>query len=340
MNDIVLDLTALLTYQTIFIVFIISFSVYFEVITRVRQKLSNQFEAHLQTAIKEDNIFMEYPPRCLQVRIVTPVLEKYNKKISGTSWEMLKEHLIHLSLRKEIEDNLKSRDWYKKSWAIRALNLSAKPEDEAIFIQNMSDNDTFIQTIALRGALKLHTYASIKAAVEQLSKLHLKFEFPFIDGLLAAPENVWKMLHRIFQDHPDLRLACMKLLSQKVGYLTFEQALELLNEEDLYQQKLAIEALSNVPSEKSINLLKELSHAQESQKRLKATYLLGKLRIQDTEHYQNLLKDESASVRLAAGWALSLYGAPIANEEVEKYIKAFPKHEIDTALAALTRIGN
>lgn len=337
MNELVKDLIIIFSFQILFMAAILLCSAFYKITTHFQKKLSVQFESELLTAIKEKDANKEYSAACMQLRVIVPILESYEDSLKGMLWKTIKERIIHLSLRREIEDNLKRRNWVARSWAVRALNLSPKVEDEHYFIENLAHPNDFVKTLAIKGALQIQTVPAVKGVLEGLREANEQFEFPYLDHLIKAEEPVWDALQNIYDNHPDLQIFALKVLGEKTGYIHLEGIEKFLHSENQKESKIAINALKNIPSEKSVAILKELLDAKDNEKKLLAIYILGKLRVRDTERYRSLLNDPDSSIRLAAGWALSLYGESLEGSDVNEYIQGFPVQEIEHSLAALTR---
>ncbi len=317
--------------QGICITLVIIFSVYFEKMYKRKEKKQQQFKAIMLACVKQEFPLEKLPSHLREFQVIIPVLEELDQKIASPFWEQMKESLIHGYLYFDIKKNLRRERWDQISWALRGLRLCPKVENESAYLEYLSHDNISVRLLAIDGALKLQTKPLIAALLSHLGSLHEYFKFPYLDALLRGDENVWKKVVAIYREDPLLRDSAIEVLSRKGGLLTLEDIVAFLPSFSKQSRRWAIEALAQVPSEKTSTILLEELKAPEWERRLHATYLLGQLRAKPHPNIEALLKDDVKKVRLAAGWALFHHKKELP-EEIAEYFASYPSRDIEKYL--------
>jgi len=313
---------------------ILSFSVGFEWSFQHREKLKRVLKTIFLSSIEQNMPVYCLPPHLKQMKIMVPVLEELNEKISGVFWEQLKEEMIHHVLYGEIQANLKKKGWEKTAWVFRAFRLSPKEWYEEIYLKHLAAKSPAVRFLAINGAVQLKTPRLVLELLKQLSSPERYYKFPYIDAFLKGGDEIFEKTLKIFRTEQSLRGAALEILARKAGFLTVEDITPELTTPDHPSRWWAIEALKNIPSQKSVDLLTEETKSLNWKERLHAVYILGLYRSHALETFETLSNDESKEVRLAAGWALSHHRRPIP-KELEPFFTSYPSRDIDRYLSNL-----
>lgn len=332
---ILLDSVLLISFivQGAIICIILALSAYFEYSHRSKTKKEEMLRSLFLITIRQQLPLPPLPSSLCQISVVVPILEELEQKVQGPFWEALKEEIIHNLLRNEIKHSIEKKGWISLTWALRSLNLSPKHDYQQLYLDNLKNPNTFVRNLATDGALFMKTDEAILAILHELESPQSFYKIPYVDAFLRADNDVWNMLRRIFKQ---TRLfPAFTILARRSGFLTPDDIRPYIHSEKHKEQWWALEALKNNPSEEGVAMLQELTRDAKPLTRIRACHILGKLRIHSLDLFASLLKDSEENVRLAAAWAYSHHEKP-PESDVQKYLDAYPRRDIDRKLSILT----
>lgn len=328
--------TTVLTYEYtilfIIICIILVISLTFEWGFRKRGRQTKRLSLILMRLIEDhvNDLRSFIPKRLLKLPIVIPVMEKFDQSFTGVFWISLKEKLFHSLLIEDLKAYLYSRRWTKRSWALRALNLSPRYDYEEAVLSNLQSKKHLIRFSAARCAVKLNTKASISAVIRAMSQEKELCQYPYIDHLTAAKNpTTLAFIKSLYLEtkNQDIRLSCLKILSNYVGYLTIEDVRPFLFSADPELRWCGLRSLANTPSKEGNTYLMQAAVTGDWQFQALATHLLGLLRFEEAlDTLKRNLLSRHFWVRFSAGLSLFMFG-----EKGMQYLRSIKEEESEEA---------
>lgn len=319
-------------FQFSLIVGIIVLSIYFEITTKLSEQLTRELRELLLNMFEQQMFIKHLPKKYCSLKLVVPLLEEFDGKMSGYLWEHMKDEIVHTFLAAEIEYRLKKKRWVNKAWAMRALIIAPNKRYETVFIEHLNGGHSFLRTLAIQGAIVLETKGSLKGILDQLKDPDNAFHFPYLDAFLKASNRIWTKLYAIYKEDDAYKDVALRILCKRSGFLTLD---DIRSHLDGPVRQYAIEALKNIPSEETTKLLQELAGQGSEKDKLMALFILGRLRIPVKETFHNGTKDCDKHVRLASLWSLRFFDEPLPDIEEKKHLETFPQSEIERHLETI-----
>lgn len=304
-----------LEYTILFSIIILATisSIIFELYNRKRMRICALIEKTLLRFISQrvDFIYEYIPADYIRLKYFLVPMIKIDSNIKGPFWDYLKSELIHKYFRKEIESSLISFWWEKKQNAALALSLDPDKFFEKDLIKLLNIKKDLVRFTAAKTCALFNTEASLSALLESLADEPYRTQFAFRDSLLASTLSSHIKILEILKkaEDPKIIVACLKILSLKLGLLTFDDVSPYFKSENMQLRWWSTRSLENIPSEKSINTLVEATKDDHWAIRALSAYCLGSLMAkQHKEAIKNLLFDQHYWVQFMAALVLSYLG--------------------------------
>ncbi len=132
------------------------------------------------------------------------------------------------------------------------------------------------------------------------------------DALIASSNTVYALLLEIYRTEPlqYRKAACLEVLSQKIGYLTFEDVRPCLQGNNIHLLWWGLRALENIPCDEAVSTLIHYSESQYTDIRAIVASNLGHFPLDTVRvSLEQLIHDPHWLVRLYAGLSIRRFGS-------------------------------
>ncbi|PCI93457.1 hypothetical protein COB11_05275 [Candidatus Aerophobetes bacterium] len=301
-------------------------SIIFEIYHRRKKRFILFVEENLYRMITQKiDIVQEYfPNKVMYLKYILPCIQKFDALFKDPFWDYLKRQILGKYLAKEVYYHLYSFHWGRSNIAIQAIRFLPLPkyEDEVLKYLHTKKKD-IIRFSAADCAMRYNTKKSIRALVDALSEEPYRTQFPFRDPLVYSAESTHSIINEYYRETTNIKvkIACLKILSLKVGYLSIEDAKEYLSSDNLELRFWSIRALENLPSPETTELLLKLYNDKHWIIRSLVAYIYGAFKITTSiDNLVELLYDEHYYVSFMAALCLNYFG-----DEGKKILASPPK---------------
>jgi hypothetical protein len=297
----------------ILILFALIATVIFQANYRKKKRYSRFLESMLIQMVNEriDMIEENVPKEMLKLHYVIPIIESIEIIIKDPFWDLIKQRLIEYYLLPEIRSHILSDNWLDIVLALRAIKHSPQVGFEGEVLKHFDSKHSLLRFATLDCALRFNTYTSILAALRSMAKEPRRLEYPYRDAFIYSNKLTHDFLNQIYREvvDPTLRLCCLKVLSLKTGYITYDDILWELGTDKVETHWWAIRSIENCPSEDGIELLEQLLEHKAWEIRALSIYCISSLKVVVSfEKVEKLVHDEHYWVRFMALLALKFHG--------------------------------
>lgn len=352
MTDTIIKSVVIWMYEILITLIIISTiaSLIFEVYYRRKRKIIRFVEENLHQMITQrvDLIYDCFPDEVMYLKYMLPAIQKFDALFRDPFWEYLKRQLIGKHLAKQIYYSLHSLHWGKANIALQAIKYLPQPkyEDKVLEFLKAKKKD-IIRFSAAECASQYNTKKSIRALIDALSEEPVKTQFPFRDPLVYSGEATYKTILEYYKETKSIKIkvACLKILSLKVGYLSLQDVQDGLGSSNLEMRFWSLRALENIPCEETDLCLVASCEDKHWVIRSLVAFIYGSSRISTgLERLPKLLNDEHYYVSFLAALSLNAFGkkgkeilssTPQSNERVYRncqYILTLPETSFEKGL--------
>ncbi len=295
---------------TIAVVLTIFFQTFFSYRERVNNRLRDQLKTHILDMICKSTPFdiHTFESYTLKLPVVIRVVHEIDTKMKGEYWDALKHFLLTVVMRDEIYHHLESRNWQKRGWALQGLSLTKERTHEIRILKLLQDETPVLRFSAASSGIKLKTRQSIDAVLNAMEREPSYARYAYRDALLRADDEVYHLLVEKLKEerNPRLRICCLEILSQKMGYISHDLIANDLTSPELDLRWWATRALENMPTIKTIELLRDRCVDSSWEIRSLAARNIGLLGDKDAiVALSELLEDEHWYVRLSCALRLN-----------------------------------
>lgn len=311
-----------ITYTVLFVeVLLIILCVLIIVVTKIlRQWISERREQahnHLTLAIEESLFDSKSlpelaPPNSLfQFRNFIEVLEEFDQRFNDAHWIEVKNGIISTYLLKQAESYANSSYWYKRQLAARCYLLSPQYASEDILSKLLQDKNYLVRIPAAICITKTSYKKLFYEMIKQMSQEHHLSQFPYRDALIQIDQERYEWIEALLASDPNPAISaiCLDILSTRYSHNLFSQVARFLNSPNRECRLKAVEALGNIPSQESIQLL--VSHLHDTDFQIRESSIIGLEKlyaIKELPKIGELLNDPIWSVRLQAAKTLKALG--------------------------------
>ncbi len=219
---------------------------------------------------------------CQDLSLCIPTLENLNREHSeNIQWLFFIDELLDETILPKARLQARAFWWTKRNWALRALSLSPRKKDEALFLNFLMDPVAHNRFAAIRPLLKIGSDSSKNIVIELMKQENRHTQAVFIEMMKFGGEQLLEVIRKRLKNDPspDAKRVCIDLLS------------ESLEESDLF-------------------LIKQSLHSTNKSLRLTAIRCLGKFNnYHSTQILLGFLEDQEWEVRSLAAKFLGIQEA-------------------------------
>lgn len=240
------------------------------------------------------------------------VLEEFSHKFSGDDWDRLKLEVIEKYLLVKARKLMNSIFWMKRMFAARVFAICSLNEDKNRIIKLFDDKNYLVSSIAAIALIKIGDIKGIEKVLKKLSVQQGYYHYFYLDLLSKGSLNVLQKIDHIAKKKDFLHPVCLEVLALQNQILDFgylekdlkskdekivisalkivirdplekweELLLHLIDSPNIEIKLLAIKALANYPSKKSIKALNTISNKGSIDVKIQAAFSLKSLDLID-----------------------------------------------------------
>ncbi|MCI5052525.1 MAG: HEAT repeat domain-containing protein [Simkaniaceae bacterium] len=308
---------AMLVIEIILIIIAVAISILAQYFLQREEKRAKKITAELKnTLIDMINTEAPYdihtfPKKNLHLPYVVKLVYELDTKIRGDYWDKLKYFILVVLVKDQVYYYLESKNWHKRGFALQALGLTQTISHEVRILKMLRDRAPVIRFNAAASGIRLKTRQSTDAIINAMNRETPFARYSYRDVLIRADDATYRLLHERLREEKgdDLRVCCLEILSQKMGYLTLQDIESDFTCGHLGRLWWATRALENIPCPESLQKLRELTSSEHWQIRALAARNMGVLVCRDCkEELTRLVEDGHWYVRLSAALALKNLG--------------------------------
>lgn len=248
------------------------------------------------------------------LRLLLPAMSCLDKLIKDPYWDYLKKQLIHFMMHKQLNVLSRSFYWHDRLLAIRTLQQSPDISYLPFIIQCFEEKEATLRYEAVKAALYIGSKEVIKKLLTLMIKAHPQAEYIVRDPLISSDEKTHTVIKQIFLDSSDnsIKLACLKILSLKFGFLSYDELLPMIEGDHIELKWWAIRALENCPGKQTSLIIAKLIQQEKSWMMLSLLiYLIASLHLSMLIPYlETLLYHEHHWIMTAAALAIHSFEKP------------------------------
>jgi HEAT repeat protein len=257
------------------------------------------------------------PPEALPLRLrsfknLLLILESFDHRLKGESWEILKFKIAALFLLDRAKKMVFSPFWTRRQLAARAFALAPQNKYESSILKLLDDKKFLVRANAAKACFFLASEKTIYALLKKMS-LSLGYERSFYrDLFLQKNRKAILILETIVKEEKDFSTHCaaLDILSTQASFLPLSTLKKDLRSNKLQIRLLALKTLGSNPQAGVEKILLRILKKKDPQERAEALWGLRNFPTPTTlRALTHALHEDLWSTRYPAAKALKSMGS-------------------------------
>jgi len=315
MIDLTIKKIIFLEYEFLFLLLIaaVSFTFFFQLKYRRKAFKAKTLKVIFSQLISQ-RVFGErllIPNEIRDFESVIKILQDFDQIFSDSFWTSFKRWIIYDVFYEDFLSHINSTKWDKQILAIRALSMSFDPAYENYAFKFLKSKTVLLQLAIANYAVHIKNSELIYACIKYMSKISPStIELFFRDSFFSSSCQTFQLLLNIYKRaEENERIICLKVLSEKTGFLTFELLKNDLMSNNLPLRWWAFHALKNIPTPGSVDFFEK--NLNDPNWQIRFTSFFAIFNTKDEKRAAILekgLSDSHFAIRLISGWGLKKLG--------------------------------
>ncbi len=251
------------------------------------------------------------PNKIRDFESVIKILQEFDQMFSDSFWTSFKRWIIYDVFYEDFVSHINSRKWDMQILAIRALNMSFDPVYENYAFKFLKSETILLQLAIVNYAVNIKNSELIYACIKYMSKISPStIELFFRDSFFTSSNQTFQLLLNIYKRaEENERIICLKILSERTGFLTFNLLKNDLSSSNFPLKWWAFNALKNIPTPESLDFLEKNLDDPNWQIRFTSFLAIFNTKVEKRASIlEKGLLDSHFAVRLISGWGLKKLG--------------------------------